>query len=131
MSSPGNGDFSALDLVASPAGSPRRVVQVGEIEIGGEEFVIMAGPCVVETESQLLETAKAVCRADARILRGGAYKSRSSPYSFQGLGVEGLKSTGTAAMSSVFRVTVSRNLALTQDDVEIVVHEEAGDESRS
>jgi 3-deoxy-7-phosphoheptulonate synthase len=66
-------------------------VRVGEIEIGGGDFVVMAGPCAVESERQLLETAKAVRAAGARMLRGGAYKPRSSPYSFQGLGVEGLE----------------------------------------
>ena len=53
--------------------------------------MVMAGPCAVESEAQLLETAEAVAAAGARILRGGAYKPRSSPYSFQGLGIEGLK----------------------------------------
>lgn len=66
-------------------------MQVGDLEIGGDEFVVMAGPCAVESERQLLETASAVAAAGARVLRGGAYKPRSSPYAFQGLGVEGLK----------------------------------------
>jgi 3-deoxy-7-phosphoheptulonate synthase len=88
-----NGQFSCFDLVARIADntSERTVVQVGDIEIGGNDFVVMAGPCAVESERQLLETAKAVADAGAQILRGGAYKPRSSPYSFQGLGVEGLK----------------------------------------
>lgn len=59
--------------------------------IGGDSFVVMAGPCAVESEGQILRTAEAVAAAGARVLRGGAYKPRSSPYSFQGLGVEGLK----------------------------------------
>jgi 3-deoxy-7-phosphoheptulonate synthase len=66
------------------------VVPVLDLEIGCG-FVTMAGPCSVETESQLLATAEHVSRAGARILRGGAFKPRSSPYSFQGLGLEGLK----------------------------------------
>ena len=66
-------------------------MRVGDIAIGGDEFVVMAGPCAVESERQVLDTAISVARAGARILRGGAYKPRSSPYSFQGLGVEGLK----------------------------------------
>jgi 3-deoxy-7-phosphoheptulonate synthase len=88
-----NGQFSCFDLVARIADntSERTVVQVGDIEIGGNDFVVMAGPCAVESERQLLETAEAVADAGAQILRGGAYKPRSSPYSFQGLGVEGLK----------------------------------------
>jgi 3-deoxy-7-phosphoheptulonate synthase len=86
-----NGQFSRFDLVAKTNLCPRSVVQVGDLEIGGNDFVVMAGPCAVESESQLMQTAVAVGEAGARILRGGAYKPRSSPYAFQGLGVEGLK----------------------------------------
>ncbi len=67
------------------------LIRVGDVTIGGEQIVIMAGPCSVESRSQLLETAHAVKEAGAHILRGGAFKPRSSPYSFQGLGEEGLK----------------------------------------
>jgi 3-deoxy-7-phosphoheptulonate synthase len=66
-------------------------VRVGEVVIGGAAPVIMAGPCAVEGERQLLETAHAVKAAGAHILRGGAFKPRTSPYSFQGLGEVGLK----------------------------------------
>ena len=59
--------------------------------IGGKKFVVMAGPCSVESEKQLLETARAVARAGATVLRGGAFKPRTSPYEFQGLGEKGLK----------------------------------------
>lgn len=86
-----NGQFSCFDLVARTGDQPRSVVRVRDIEIGGTDFVVMAGPCAVESERQVIETAVAVAKAGARILRGGAYKPRSSPYSFQGLGVEGLK----------------------------------------
>ena len=65
--------------------------RVGGYRIGGPEIVIMAGPCSVESRSQLLETAHAVKEAGAHILRGGAFKPRSSPYSFQGLGLKGLE----------------------------------------
>ena len=61
------------------------------VVIGGEEVVIMAGPCSVESRAQILESAKLSAAAGAKFLRGGAYKPRSSPYSFQGMGVEGLK----------------------------------------
>jgi 3-deoxy-7-phosphoheptulonate synthase len=67
------------------------IVQVGDIRIGGDELVVMAGPCSVESREQLLQTARAVKAAGARILRGGAFKPRTSPYSFQGLGVTGLE----------------------------------------
>jgi len=86
-----NGQFSCFDLVAKTHERSRSVVRVRDLEIGGSDFVVMAGPCAVESEDQLLHTAEAVAEAGARILRGGAYKPRSSPYAFQGLGVEGLK----------------------------------------
>ncbi len=70
----------------------RTRVRVGPVDIGlGHELVVMAGPCAVESREQLLETARAVNREGARILRGGAWKPRTSPYSFQGLGVPALK----------------------------------------
>jgi 3-deoxy-7-phosphoheptulonate synthase len=67
------------------------VVKVGDVRIGGDEVVVMAGPCSAESEQQVQATAAAVRRAGAKILRGGAFKPRSSPYSFQGLGEEGLQ----------------------------------------
>ena len=66
-------------------------IQVNGIEIGGDEFVVMAGPCSVESERQIMETAEGVAAAGARVLRGGAFKPRTSPYDFQGMEVEGLK----------------------------------------
>jgi 3-deoxy-7-phosphoheptulonate synthase len=112
-----NGQFSCFDLVAKTEDCHRSVVQVRDIEIGGSDFVVMAGPCAVESEAQLLETAEAVARAGARILRGGAYKPRSSPYAFQGLGVEGLKilrkareETGLAIITEV----------MSEDDVDLI-----------
>jgi 3-deoxy-7-phosphoheptulonate synthase len=86
-----NGQFSCFDLVANIDDRARSIVRAGNVEIGGDDFVVMAGPCAVESERQLLRTAEAVAAAGARLLRGGAYKPRSSPYAFQGLGVEGLK----------------------------------------
>ena len=67
------------------------VLNIQGIQIGGSEVVVMAGPCAVESREQLLATAKAVKTSGARILRGGAFKPRKSPYSFQGLEEEGLK----------------------------------------
>ncbi len=67
------------------------VIDVGGVEIGGKEIVVMAGPCAVESLEQLREAARGVKEAGAKILRGGAYKPRTSPYDFQGLGEEGLK----------------------------------------
>jgi len=67
------------------------VVKVGNVEIGSNKIAIIAGPCSVEDEDQIIETAVAVKKAGASILRGGAYKPRTSPYTFQGLGEDGLK----------------------------------------
>jgi 3-deoxy-7-phosphoheptulonate synthase len=67
------------------------VVSVGDVRIGGDEVIVMAGPCSAESEEQVEATASSVKRAGAKILRGGAFKPRSSPYSFQGLGEEGLR----------------------------------------
>ncbi len=67
------------------------VLRIGDVEIGGPGVVLMAGPCTIESEEQMIRTAAAVRQAGARVLRGGAFKPRTSPYSFQGLGEEGLK----------------------------------------
>lgn len=67
------------------------VIKIGSVAVGGEEFVIMAGPCSVEADPQMLGTAWDVKMAGAHLIRGGAFKPRSSPYSFQGLAEEGLK----------------------------------------
>jgi 3-deoxy-7-phosphoheptulonate synthase len=67
------------------------VVRIGDIKIGGDELVMIAGPCAVESEEQALATARAVKEAGAKLYRGGAFKPRTSPYAFQGLGEEGLK----------------------------------------
>ncbi len=69
----------------------RPVLEVGGRRIGGRQFAIIAGPCAVESREQLLQTAAVVRDAGATMLRGGAYKPRTSPYSFQGLGEEGLR----------------------------------------
>jgi 3-deoxy-7-phosphoheptulonate synthase len=67
------------------------IISIGDVTIGGEEVIVMAGPCSAESEEQVESTATAVKRAGAKILRGGAFKPRSSPYSFQGLGEAGLR----------------------------------------
>jgi len=78
-------------LVGRELKPDRTVIPVGNISIGGSQFVVIAGPCSVESKAQLLETAVAVKKAGATILRGGAFKPRTSPYDFQGLEEEGLK----------------------------------------
>jgi 3-deoxy-7-phosphoheptulonate synthase len=69
----------------------RTEIKVGDVTIGGDEFVVMAGPCSVEGEKQILDSAEIVARHGAKILRGGAFKPRTSPYDFQGMAEEGLK----------------------------------------
>jgi 3-deoxy-7-phosphoheptulonate synthase len=84
------------------------VIQVNGLAIGGDEFIVMAGPCSVESERQIMDTAESVRASGARILRGGAFKPRTSPYDFQGLELEGLKllrkakqATGLAIVTEV------------------------------
>jgi 3-deoxy-7-phosphoheptulonate synthase len=73
------------------------VITVGDVRIGGDEVIVMAGPCSAESEAQVEATTAAIKRAGAKVLRGGAFKPRSSPYSFQGLGEEGLRMLRDAA----------------------------------
>ena len=73
------------------------IVTIDDVRIGGDEVIVMAGPCSAETDEQVHATAAAVKRAGAKILRGGAFKPRSSPYSFQGLGEQGLQMLRRAA----------------------------------
>ena len=73
------------------------VVKVGDVEIGGDQVVVMAGPCSVEGKDQIHQVAELVAKAGAKVVRGGAFKPRSSPYSFQGLGEEGLRYLREAA----------------------------------
>lgn len=76
------------------------VIDVGGVKVGGKAIVVMAGPCSVENRETLFESARAVHRAGARILRGGAFKPRTSPYAFQGLGEDGLKLLRDAAQET-------------------------------
>jgi len=73
------------------------VITIGDVRIGGDEVIVMAGPCSAESEEQVEASAAAVKRAGAKVLRGGAFKPRSSPYSFQGLGEDGLRLLKSAA----------------------------------
>jgi 3-deoxy-7-phosphoheptulonate synthase len=78
-------------LVSKELKQTKTIIRVGEVEIGGDQLVVMAGPCAVESPEQLLTAAHQVKKAGAKILRGGAFKPRTSPYAFQGLEEEGLK----------------------------------------
>jgi 3-deoxy-7-phosphoheptulonate synthase len=93
------------------------LVDVAGVPVGGEEVVVMAGPCSVEGEEMLLETARFVASRGARILRGGAFKPRTSPYSFQGLGEAGLRMLAAARADTGLRVVSE---VMTPSDVEMV-----------
>ena len=105
-------------LVSREFQREKTTIHINGLEVGGGDFTLMAGPCSVESEEQLLSTARAVRQAGARILRGGAFKPRTSPYDFQGMEREGLellrnakKATGLAIITEV----------MTDSDVDLVV----------
>ena len=110
--------------VSSPFKLPSRdfhpedtVIRVGDVEIGGGEPVVMAGPCAVESWDQLLETALGVKDAGANVLRGGAYKPRTSPYSFRGMGEAGLELLARAREETGMPVITE---VMTTTDVDVV-----------
>ena len=109
--------FSETPDVLKSVQRQQTVVRVLDLEIGGDEFITMAGPCSVETEFQLMATANHVRRAGARILRGGAFKPRSSPYAFQGHGLEGLKMLAHARQESGLAIVTE---VMSEEDVPLV-----------
>lgn len=112
----GNGKTAVRSLVARK-GDEATVVNVGGVLIGGAGAVVMAGPCSVETRDQVTRTAFAVKRYGASILRGGAYKPRTSPYDFQGLGIEGLRLLRDAGDDAGMPIVTE---IMSEDDVAIV-----------
>lgn len=111
-------------FVAKEYKQEKSTVKVGDVVVGGDKFVMMAGPCTVESEEQLMTTARAVKAAGATVLRGGAYKPSTSPYSFQGMGEDGLKllaqaraETGLAVITEVMHV---RNMDLVCEYADIL-----------
>ena len=104
-------------LVSHESRTQPTVIDVDGIKIGGGSFAMMAGPCSVESEEQLLTTARAVKAAGATILRGGAYKPRTSPYEFQGLGKEGLRLLQLAKKETGLKIITE---VLSEFDVEHV-----------
>jgi len=93
------------------------VIPVNGVDVGGRKVVVMAGPCSVEGRTMILETAHAVKEAGASILRGGAFKPRSSPYAFQGLGEEGLKFLAEAREQTGMPIITE---VMSTDDLELV-----------
>jgi 3-deoxy-7-phosphoheptulonate synthase len=115
--------YKLVSREARPEGSS---VPVRQHLIGGRKFHVMAGPCSVESETQLLRTAEAVCAAGATVLRGGAFKPRTSPYEFQGLGERGLKllakarrATGLAVVTELLSETHAEMVAEYADIIQI------------
>ncbi len=106
--------FKLASRESHPANS---VIDVDGVPVGGQAFTMMAGPCSVESEEQLLSTARAVKAAGATILRGGAYKPRTSPYEFQGLGKEGLRLLALAKKETGLKIITE---VLSERDVEHV-----------
>ena len=102
----------------------RTRMNVNGVEIGGDEFVLMAGPCSVESEKQIMETAEGVAAAGATILRGGAFKPRTSPYDFQGMEEEGLKLLAKAreatGLAIITEVMSDRDVQLVADYADIM-----------
>jgi len=92
-------------------------VKIDDVTIGGDNIVVIAGPCAVETKDQILASAGAVLKAGGQLLRGGAFKPRSSPYSFQGLAEEGLKLLAEARAETGLKIVTE---VVAPDDVEVV-----------
>ena len=95
----------------------RSLVRVNGVAVGGDEFIVMAGPCSVESERQIMETAEIVAAAGAKVLRGGAFKPRTSPYDFQGLEEEGLKLLRKAGEASGLGVVTE---VMSDRDVDLI-----------
>lgn len=104
--------------------SERSQVRAAGVDIGGDEFIVMAGPCSVENERQIMESAEKVAAAGARLLRGGAFKPRTSPYDFQGLETEGLKLLKKAreatGLGIITEVMSDRDVELVADYADIL-----------
>lgn len=92
------------------------IITVGDVSIGGDELVVISGPCAVENENQIFTIAETIAKSGAKILRGGAYKPRTSPYAFQGLGEEGLRLLSEAGKAFGL-VTITEVLELAQIDL--------------
>jgi 3-deoxy-7-phosphoheptulonate synthase len=106
-----------LRLASKQSPDHRTIVEVGPHKVGGERVVVIAGPCSVESRDQLMETARIVKEAGCHMLRGGAFKPRTLPYSFQGLGEEGLEILAEARKETGLPVVTE---VLTPGDVELV-----------
>lgn len=111
-------------LVSKEVKKQKSLIQIGDVTIGDGGFVVMAGPCSVEGRDQLMTTADAVASSGAKILRGGAYKPRTSPYDFQGLAEEGLKLLAEArertGLKVITEVLDTEDVALVEEYADIL-----------
>ncbi len=107
----------AYDLAARKSQDHETSIQTGDLQINSRYFTVIAGPCAVESEEQILGIAQKLAGSGVHYLRGGAFKPRTSPYSFQGLGIEGLKLLRKAATQYRLKVVTE---AVSSSDVEIV-----------
>src|SRR5215510_2346651 len=121
ISAPGVADVVPISqpykLVSRELKPMHTVIKLGDLEIGGSEFIVMAGPCSVESHDQLMQTAEAVRSAGAQVLRGGAFKPRTSPYDFQGLEEEGLKLLAEAREETGLKIITE---IITPENIELV-----------
>ncbi len=115
--------LDALEKSARTNHPDNTIIKVGDVEIGGDGTIIIAGPCSVESENQILEISKSIKKSGAHILRGGAFKPRTSPYDFQGMQADGIKLLSLAKKETglplVSEITGLRQLYLF-DDVDIL-----------
>jgi len=109
--------FAETSDVLKSSQHQQTVVRVLDLEIGGSDFITMAGPCSVETEQQILSIAHHVCAQGVQVLRGGAFKPRSSPYAIQGLGLVGLKLLAKAREETGLAIVTE---VMSEDDVSLV-----------
>jgi 3-deoxy-7-phosphoheptulonate synthase len=111
-------------LYSRKSKKPNTIINVNGIKIGGKNIVVMAGPCAVDNLSFILKTAKSIKKSGAKILRGGAFKPRTSPYSFQGLGEKGLRILAKArqetGISIVSEVMDTKDIKLIEKYVDII-----------
>lgn len=117
IAEPVHGTDQPYRLAARSARPGGTVVRIGDVPFGGDEMVVIAGPCAVETQAQVQAAARAVAASGARVLRGGAFKPRTSPYAFQGLGEEGLRLLADAGQTHGLPVITE---VLAVEDVELV-----------
>lgn len=117
ISRPSHGRHLAYPLAARESRPDGSIVEIGGVPFGGRELVVIAGPCAVETAEQVHAAAQAVAAVGARVLRGGAFKPRTSPYAFQGLGMEGLVLLAEAGRAAGLPVVTE---VLATDDVVMV-----------